>query len=115
MVVLGATGATTPYFSPQIVSGAEKMNSVCCCSPVALLLLGYVTSGALGFCILALPGLTVSAAVCMSGGSAAWWGIQEGISALTVSYLWGTNPKVEVTCADGMHGRRALNGHEQCT
>ncbi len=37
--------------------------------------------------------------------------IQEGISAPTVSYLWGTNPKMEATCADGMHGHWALNGH----
>ncbi len=76
MVAPGATGATTPYFSPQTASGAEKMNSVCCCSPATLVLSGYVTSGALWFCVLALPGVTFSVSVCTSGGSAArgvWW------------------------------------------
>ncbi len=74
VVVPGAMGATTPYFSLQIALGAEKMNSVCCRSPAALLLSGYVTSGALGFCVLALSGLTFLASMCTSGGSAVWWG-----------------------------------------
>ncbi len=43
-----------------------------------------------------------------------WWVIQEEISAPTVSYLWGPNPKVEATCSNGMHGHWALNSHKQC-
>ncbi len=111
-------GCLNATLSPQIASGAEKMNSVCCCSPAALLLSGCVTSGALGFCVPALPVLTFSAShvhirwiSCRVG---VWWVIQEGISAPTVSYLWGSNPKVEANCANGMHGRWAVNGHEQC-
>ncbi len=61
--------------------------------------LGYVTSGLLGPCVLV--------SVCTSGDHLHGGGvlvIQEGISAPTESYLGGPKPKVEVTCADGMHG-----------
>ncbi len=74
LLLVVVLGTTTPYFSLQIASGAEKMNLVCCRSPAALLFSGYITSGALGFCVLALPVLTFLASVCTSGGSAAWWG-----------------------------------------
>ncbi len=92
MAALGATGATTLYFSPQSASSAERMNSVCCGIPATLVLSGYVTSGAQGYGVLALRGVTFPVSVCMSedqlhGGDVVV--IQEGISALTVSYLMG--------------------------
>ncbi len=118
MVVPDETGASTPYFSPQIASGAKKMTSVYCCSCAALLFSGYVTSEVLGFCVLALPGLTFSVSVGTSEGSAAWGGdmvvIQEEISARTVSYLRGPNPKEEISCANGMHDHWTSSSREQC-
>ncbi len=29
--------------------------------------------------------------------------VHEGINVSSASYLWGPNPKVEATCANGMH------------